>query len=432
MKRQTPLWLRLAVVLSFIGFGAVTVIYLLVHTGRDIPLIGQVGDYKLSMTASNVDNLEQGSHVEIAGVQIGLVESREVEGDHARIVVALDSKYAPLHEGVSVRVGAKSLVEETYLDMTDGRGEPLPNGATLPADAVRPITQISDVVNSLNPKARQDLSAFLRSSGPATADTRESVSQMLAGLGSLGGQGHDALDAIAGQSEDLRALVKETTAVLTALDTGEGEIARLTTNADTLTKASADRRAAIEGTFRRLPGVLDSARTATAELNTMAGALGPVASDLNRAAPNLSEALDNLPDASRDLRGSMAPLADVLDRGPETLDRVPTLGGDLRDHLIPSARDIFQDLNPMLEYMRPYGVDLGAYVALNGAAWGYHDEAGTYYFRLMQLYNDASVHSPIAKSPAFATYNNAVPKAGAGAHPGPFTGQYPRVERAPR
>lgn len=412
---------RLLTVLSFILFGIVTVLFLMTESGLDVPFVEDT-DYRVVFESADVDNLEEAGHVRIAGVQVGEVQSREVVDGIARVEFSMPSEYAPLHEGATIRVGAKSLVEETYLDVTDGSGPEIPSGTVLPREAVQRSTQLHDVLFTLDADARTAFSEFLRSSGAATTDTKADVDRLFTGLGLLGREGSTALEAVAAQSEDLRALVRETTAVLGALDTSEGQIATMVSNADRLTEASAAQRAAIEDTVRALPPLLQAARPATEGLTEMAGALGPVAANLNTAAPALSDGLEQLPGLGEDLRGAMPPLNGTLDRAPATLDRVPTLAGDLQG-LFPPAVSVMRDLNPMLEYIRPYGPEFATWFAHFGGIAKYRDTTGVHYWRFHAVGNPAAAGLPVTE------YANPIPEPGTGGTPGPFTGEYPRIER---
>ncbi len=417
--------LKLAIL---VGFGLICVLVV----GALLRLTGlSLGTpYQVTVTAHDADNLVEQGRVRIAGVDVGSVRRTEVTPDGAKAVVTLDSEYAPLHEGATVRVGNRSLVEETYLDLRDGPGPEVPSGTTLPAEAVQTSTQVRDVLNSLDQPTREAMGALLRSAGPATADTQQPVGQLLDGLGGLGREGHTAVDAIAAQGEQLRSLTRDTTTVLKALDTGQGQLATMVDNTDRLTDATAAQRSAIEATMRRLPTVLDSAHTATDQLTGLSAALRPIAADLRAAGPPLTGALHELPGVTQDLRGLLPPLDGALDRSPATLSRVPTFGEDMRDHLTPRSRDILQDLNPMLAYLRPYGPEVGGFLANFNSILNYTDDAGTHYFRTFLPVTDAAVSAP-APTGLLSTYNP-IPKAGTGPTPGPFVGEFPRVEREPR
>jgi phospholipid/cholesterol/gamma-HCH transport system substrate-binding protein len=141
----------------------------------------------------------------------------------------VDDAHWPLHQGLKVRIGQRSLVGESYLELRDGTGAPYPEGAVLLKDAVLPVVTLYDVYNSLEAKTRSTASQMLQGLGASTNQTREGMSATMDGLSSLGRGGHTAIDAIAAQSQDLQKLVGQTATLLQALDTGEGQIAHMVT-----------------------------------------------------------------------------------------------------------------------------------------------------------------------------------------------------------
>lgn len=419
-------------VVALVGFFMVCmaiVVYLVSGTEVRIPLLEEARPYNVSLVMTDVDNLVTAGDVRIAGVQVGEVRSAENVPGGVRVDFELTPEAAPLHEGVVVRVGEKSLVGESYLEIVDGQGREVPGGATLPPTAGRPSTQLYDVLAGLDPAARDSLGGTIDSVAGGTAGTRDQVAQAVAGLGNLGREGRTALDAIAAQSKDLTELSRQTTTVLAALDTGQGQIADLVTNADRLTRSTAGQRGSVEETMRLLPGTLGSARTATGKLTEVAGALSPVAADLRSAAPGLSAALQELPATSADLRGLVPALDGTLERAPATLVRVPTFGEDVRN-AVPAARTVLSDAVPMLAYLKPYGPDVAAWVSNFNSVLQYTDETGHHYARMQPLINEATPESPVA-GPPLTVSANPIPGAGRGGFPGP-TGDYPRTEAAPR
>ncbi|MBO0878595.1 MAG: MCE family protein, partial [Pseudonocardia sp.] len=359
---------KLGVVLAFVGLCAVLGGYFYVRMGGRIPVIADVGGYRVSFLSNDIDNLLDDADVRIAGVEVGKVTARTAEGDRVRVELTLRPEFAPLHEGAAVRVGLKSLVGASEVQVVDGKGPAIPDGTTLPDQAVGTPVQLHDVIAGLDPKTRQALGGTLRSLGVITDGQAPNVDQLMQGLGRLGREGTTALDALAAQSEDIKALGGEGTRLLDALDTGQGRIAQVVDYSNRLTRATAGQRGALEATMRQLPGTLSSAQTATGELTELSTALGPVASDLHRAAPDLNQALERLPGITGDLRGLLPSLDGTLDEAPATLDRVPTLGTDVRA-AVPELRTVLRDANPMLGYLKPYGRDLGAMLASFGASF---------------------------------------------------------------
>jgi phospholipid/cholesterol/gamma-HCH transport system substrate-binding protein len=401
---------KLVVLGTFFALSLVYLGYLFDRAGVTGPF--QAGAYTMSFDTGDVDNLIPVGDVDIAGVRVGRVEDVSNRDGKATVVVGLDPEAGPLHEGVTVRVGAKSLAGESYVDVQDGKGAELPSGTKLAASAVKPAVQLRDVVNSLDPKTRDALGSVLRTAGAATAGTKDEVSSALSGLGALGRQGYTAIDAVAAQSTDLTALAQQTTVVLDALNTGEGQIGDLVRAAQKLTTATSGQQQNLSDTVRKLPPLLTSTQTATGRLRDLSSALSPVAADLNQAAPALSTALQQLPATTQDLRGLLPDLTATLHEAPSTLDRVPTLAGDA-SAMVPQLRTTMSQLNPMLGYLAPYGPELGAFFSNFAAMLNYVDEAGIHFFRLEpDLGNESIVKGVPVPLPAILTNRNPYPAPG--------------------
>lgn len=426
-------WARNLTVVGLIAVFLGGLIYFWNQVGGPVPGLIKADDYRVSFRVAEAKNLQEHGDVSIAGVVIGEVVNQARDGDRTRITLNLSPEVAPLHEGATVRIGVKSLIGQSHVNIVDGDGEPIEDGTTLPESAVEPAVDIDEVLNTLDPETRKALGGTIRSLGAATKGTAEDTSGLMTGLGKLGREGHTALDAIAAQSDDLKALTREAAILLNALDTGRGQIATVVRDARTLTKATAGQRHAIEATMRRMPRLLASARLATGKLDKLSGSLAPVATDLKRAAPDLNQSLLQLPAVTNDLRGLLPALDRTLDSAPATLDRVGPVASDVRT-LIPNAELMLRDVNPMLAYLKPYGRDIGSMFASFGASMPVVVENGVRAMRLAPVVNSASVRGnplPFLHMDPLH-WNNAYPAAGSLENPAPFKGEYPRVERAPK
>ena len=421
---------RLAAVVAFLGVAGLVLIYFTAGTAVRVPGVEKSG-YKTFVVLKDADNIVPASRVRMAGINVGEVRNTTIEPDGVRVEIAITNEDVPaLHQGLTVRVGARSVVEDNYLDIVDGKGPQLADGASIPASGVRPSTQLDDVLRSLDPKTRDQLGGLLRSVGDGTDRTQGDIDDAMAGLGALGRDGHTALDAIAAQSQDLRALGRQTQALLKALDTGEGQITTLVDNAQLITKSTSGQSKAIADSVQKLPGTLTAASDATDSIHKLSQAATPVAANLRAASPDVTKAFLQLPSTTNDLLGLLPSLSKTLTLAPATLDKVPTFGTDVQA-LVPSARKAARDVNPMLKYIRPYGPDLAAFFANFNAVLAGQDENGIHYARLLPHLNEQSVQSPLKLS-ALGTYYNPLPAAGSGAKPGPFKGTYPQVKRDPK
>jgi len=419
---------RTATLIAFVAACATFSGYLYAQAGGPLPGFGSKR-YSASFDVPEVSNLVTFADVQEAGVPVGKVAALDrISPDAIRIVMDLDSVAAPLHQGVTVQISEKSLAGQPSVKLVDGAGPEIPNGTVLPASAVKPPVTLRDVLASLDRPTRDALGGTIRSLGQSTDGRQADVSALAAGLASIGDHGDTALDAIAAQSGDLEQISQQLGQVFDALDVGQGQIAQLVSSADRLSAATAGQRPALEASLRKLPGVLDSTKTASGDISDLSHALSPVASDLRKAGPDLNDALDDLPDDSEALRHLLPTLHSVLDDAPDTLHRVPDLGEQARD-LFPPAVDALRDVNPILRYLKPYGLDITQIFTNFGGAFHHYGDDGGAYVYLRPIFGVGSLHPDPIKYPGFIQPSNPYPAPGGLRDLKPFTGSFPRVER---
>ena len=270
-----------------------------VNFGGAMP--GVTGGYSVTASLADTQNLVYDSEVRMAGVPVGKIRGLERTAETVDVKMELRGDVVPLHEGAKVVLRAKTLIEETYLEVTDGAGPSIADGGRLPASAEQLSVKFDDLLDTLPSETREQLAAMVKKLGLATDGEAEHLADTLAALGRLGREGHDALDVLASQSDNLAGLVREGTRLLAVLDEGEGQIARMATAAERLTRATASRDAKLAETMRLLPGLLDRVQAASPPVRQIAGALTPLADPLTRAAPDLEAALGELPGAGAEL-----------------------------------------------------------------------------------------------------------------------------------
>lgn len=405
--------IRTTILLVFTAASAFMFLFFWTSVGGPVPGYSP-DEYRATFQVGKVNNLVPQSDVTLNGVKVGKVLTIEPTPEgRAEVVMNLtDENAVPLHEGVTGQINSKTLVEETYVSLVDGRGAELPADSRLPEGAVASPVLLDDLIRTLPDDRRVALASTLQSLGSATQNTQAGVSGALQGLGDLGREGGTALDALAGQSKDLEQLSTNTAAVLAALDVQRGRIADLVSDANMVTEVTAGSRTDLENTMRELPPTLAAANDASGDLSRLAGGLAPVAANLDRAAPSLNAALNELPATTADLRGLLPALDQTLDKAPPTLDRVPVFSQNLQD-LMPNADAALNQLNPMLEYLEPYGGDLYQFFTSFGWTVSRGDANGTM-LRVMPVFHAQSFKGnpvPMNESPLLDD-NNPYPRPG--------------------
>ncbi|MFI5627011.1 MlaD family protein [Nocardioides sp. NPDC051685] len=428
---------RLRTVVAFtlacaVGFG-----YLWVKSGGEIPVIAsRSDDYRVTFEADDIKNLKDFGEVRVAGVRVGRVEATERDGDKVKVTLSIEDQAAPLHKGANVRVGVKSLVGSSFVELADGKGTELPDGSHLSGSAVTPAMDVDELLDTLDEPTRRHLGSALQGLDRATGDRGEDIDALMSGLGGTGREGKTVADALADQSKDLKQLTVETRVLLDALDTGEGQIVALVGDSQRLTQVTAANQKEIEESVRQLPTLVGNLETAAGSLSELNGSLAPIAADLRTAAPLLSSALVNLRPAARDLRALVPDLDGVLDAAPATLTRIEPFDETVQN-AIPEARTTLADVQPMLSYLAPYGRDLGVLFASFGASFDQYAEDGVIPIRLTATAEGAGTvrGNPVplvSSEKGGLLWNNPYPQPGDVDNPRPFgTGDYPRVKKAP-
>jgi len=414
--------------LCAIGFG-----WLWVQSGGTVPVVADPSDYRVSFVASDIKNLRTTGDVKIAGVTVGRVEELQiVEGDGVRVEISLDEEAAPLHDGSTVRIAVKSLVGSSYIEVADGSGSEIDSGSELPAGDVTPAVDLDELLSTLDEPTRRSLSRMVQSLDKATRGTGKDIDGLMTGLGKLGHEGHTVLDALAAQGDAITALTVETRQLLDALDTGQGQIAGLVSDAQLLSRATSDKKAEIEHLVRELPPLLRNVRSGAVSLRELSGPLHPILVSLRRAAPDLSRALINLPAATADLEGLLPHLDSTLERLPPTLDALPAFSRSLRE-FIPNSHLLLRDVNPMLGYLEPYGMDLAAFFTNWGGSFDTIAEDGIRPSRLMATAQGAGTikGNPVDLTNTGTWWLNPYPEPLTADDPAPYEGNYPHLERDP-
>lgn len=424
-NRRTAL-IQTGVLAAFLALVSSMFGYLWVNSGGRLPFISH-DNYQVSVDIPRISNLVYYSDVAVNGVLIGKVKELTPRGNQAHVVVDLTG-YAPIHQGAKVRVRSKTLIEESFLEIEDGTGPALPSGSALPPGSGISPTQVNDVLLAVDPKTRVALADAGRSLGAATVGTRQAFSDAIAGLGAVGRGGHDALGALAAQSEDLRALSGNTATLLTALNTQRGQIAQLVDDANTLTTATSDGREDLAQFMRELPPTLKSAENAADSVDRIGRALDPVARNLQDAAPDLSAALHDLPEISDKLRGLLPQLDHVLQSGPDTFDKVGDFSDDMKD-FTPNGKDFLAELNPMLGYIKGYKREVATMLPNFAQTFAHGDANGKFFHIILVLNNKAPKVFPVNTQVGPLDVYNPYPLPGQGYNPSGVGRNYEKLHR---
>src|SRR5437764_4017288 len=132
-------------------------LFLWLSFGGTIPFNSQ--GYRFNVAFNSAFDLPTYADVRISGVSVGKVvsKSRAPYGNRTIATIQLNNQYAPIHKDAQAILRTKTLLGETYVQITPGspKSPPLKDGATLAQGHVQSAVQLDQVFNTFDPSTRQ-------------------------------------------------------------------------------------------------------------------------------------------------------------------------------------------------------------------------------------------------------------------------------------
>lgn len=113
----------------FVLLGLACLAYLAVHLGK-LEIFG--GGYRVMADFDNISGLKPGAAVEVAGVEVGRVDSiRLTSGDRAKLVLKM-SPGIKIYDDAIASVRTKGIIGDKYVKLSPGAsGKAIPNGGKI-------------------------------------------------------------------------------------------------------------------------------------------------------------------------------------------------------------------------------------------------------------------------------------------------------------
>lgn len=351
MPKQTPSPARLFVMTAFALSCFGLLLFLWLAFGGTVPL--KPKGYQVDVPFREATQLADQADVRISGVPVGKVVKLRRDGGLTVATLELESKYAPLPSDALAQLRTKTLLGETYVELTPGsRTAPkLREGGTLALGRVKDTVQLDEILRSLDAPTRGALQTWFQGWSKSVDGRAESISSVTAGLPGLAQDGNDVTRTLDAQGRSLSALVRDTGTVLGTVGDRDNAVQELVTSGRTVFQATAARDTQLAATIHELPGFLSSLREALPPLRDTARVLTPALDDLDPAVRQLPATLTAaqrfspvLADTASDLDGVLP----LLDSGLPAIERVLKALPPLADDVNPLTRQ----LEPIVSFLR--------------------------------------------------------------------------------
>ena len=368
MPKETPSAGRLAAmaVFSLTCFGLL--LFLWLSFGGPVPL--KPKPYELKVPFPEATTLAEQADVRIAGVNVGKVQKKELDkgGSRTTVTINIEEKFAPIPKDTRAMLRQKTLLGETYVELTPGRrsAPKLQDGGELGIGQVEPTVELDEILRIFSPEGRDAFRDWIRSSARQIEGRSQDLNFALANLAGFAEDGAGVLRVLDDQRTAVRRLVRNTGVVFGALNERDGQLRQLIENSEATFSATAEQQENLARIFEIFPTFLAESRLTLARLQGFARNTRPLIRDLKPVADDLGPTVRDLSILGPDLENLFRRLDPNIDAAPENLPQAERFLRGARP-LFTALHGFLPELNPIMSYAN-FMQDPIAHFFVNGGA----------------------------------------------------------------
>jgi phospholipid/cholesterol/gamma-HCH transport system substrate-binding protein len=355
MIKRAPTLGRLGVmvVFAFSSFGMM--LYLWIAFGGGSPFSPQ--GYRFTVDVPEATQLAAQSDVRISGVSVGKVTSVQSapQGNRTRATIELRERYAPLPTDSRAILRLKSILGETYVELTPGTpdAKKVPDGGRLAPSAVSPTVEIDEILRTFDPKTRAAWQTWMQSQADAVDGRGYDINQFFGQLPGWVEASTNVLDTLDAQSVAVQKTIDSTGQVFDALSERDGELSGLIVATNRLFSVTAQRNQQLAQIFRDLPRFEAESTRTLPQLTAFSREADPVVRKLQPVATELQPVFA----ATRRLSPVFVEFFSVLPAVIDASERgVPAFEAFLKD--LPPVFAAFEpwlrNVNPIVKYLSSF------------------------------------------------------------------------------
>jgi phospholipid/cholesterol/gamma-HCH transport system substrate-binding protein len=380
METRPPTITRILVAIGFALSCFALALFLWITFGGPLPLKPE--GYRFTVPFNEAAQLAVESDVRISGVPVGKVKAVELaDSGLADATIELDSRYAPIPKDTRAMLRTKTLLGETFVELTpgDGKGPTLEEGGRLPKAQVTDSVQLDEIFRTFDAKTRAAFKVWMQGTAAALRGRGPDLSAAIAELDPFAEETNRLLRVLDSQRLAVRQLVHDGGDVFQALSERQGQLRGLIQNSETVFTTTARRNRELADLFRILPTFQRESRATLDRLDRFARTADPLVQQLRPAARELSPTLVAAQKAAPDLQAFFEGLRGTIkasDRGFPALRRLLSddftpllarLGGSV------GGQDPYlAHLNSIVEVLGMYKHEITAFLGNAAAATQYN------------------------------------------------------------
>jgi virulence factor Mce-like protein len=376
MQKQAPSLGKILIAAGFALSCFGLLLFLWITFGGPIPLAPE--SYRFTANFPEATTLAKEADVRIGGVSVGKVKDVQLADnqDASEATIEIEPKYAPISSDARAILRLKTLLGETYVELTPGgadapvslgsaversdsvnaEAKPIPEGGHLADSQVQPATQIDEIFNAFDKSTRTAFQGWQQSWAQAIAGRGQDLNDAFGNAGPFVTETAQIVHTLEAQRPALHGLISDAGAVLEAATEHDQELAGAVTGANQTFGALADSDRRLAQSVKILPTFETEAKLTLDRLDRFRQNAQPLVTDLLPVASDVTPTLRSVRRFSPYLESLMPKVGDEIAAAKTGL---------------PGLRDTLDKLQPAVDQLDPVLANVNPIVRYLGAYKGY-------------------------------------------------------------
>jgi virulence factor Mce-like protein len=373
MQTGSPKVSRIVTMVLFALSCVGLLLFLWLSFGGTIPFNSQ--GYRFKVALPNAFNVADQADVRISGVSVGKVVEKafDPKSNRTLMTIQMGNQYAPIHRDALAIVREKTLLGETYVQLTPGspRSPPVPDGGQLGNARVVPAVQLDQIFNTFDPATRNAFRVWQQELAKAIhGNNGQNLNDVLGNLPTFAINLTQLLQVLDVEHNAVVSLVQNGGTTFNALNRDPAALHNLITAGDTTFGTLARNNNALADVFHVFPTFLAQQRLTMSSLKAFSLNADPVIKELIPVAQQLRptlKALNQLSPYLRKLFVQLGPLVTASQTGLPATERV--LKGLGPNTLLDELGPFLEELNPILSWISQHQQLTSDFISAGGVSF---------------------------------------------------------------
>ena len=364
METRPPTFGRIAIAAGFALSCFGLLLFLWLAFGGPVPL--KPKSYRFDVHFDEASQLAVESDVRISGVSVGKVKGIELADDGlADATIEIDPKYAPIPTDTRTMLRQKTLLGETYVELTPGNKDapPLPEGGTLANANVSDAVQLDEIFRAFDEPTRAAFQTWMADAAVAFKGRGIDLNAALGNLDQFAERGDDLLRVLDSQRLAVKKLLADGGATFDAISKQPDQLRGLINNTEAVFSTTAARDTEIREIFQALPTFLDESKLTLNRLAEFSTDTNPLVTQLQPVARQLSGTFLALQRLSPELERFFNGLRPVIKKAEPGFSSLRTILDNQLPPYLGSLDPYFDQLIPVVDTVDRYKAEVTAFLA---------------------------------------------------------------------